>query len=87
MTVIFRRRIVATQNANTRAAQTLSAAMFPETEPEPFTDIVLYWLSPLNKTRRHIRPAPGNLSRYNPDSPANGSGEAFLAVNHRIFIE
>jgi hypothetical protein len=73
---------MATQNANTRAAQVL----IPEIEPEPFTDIVLYWLSPLNKTRRYIRTAPGNLLRYNPDSPANGSGKPFLGINDRIFI-
>jgi hypothetical protein len=53
---------VATQNANTTAAPVL----IPETEPEPFTDILLYWLSPLNKTQKRVRTAPGNLSRYNP---------------------
>lgn len=78
---------MATENANTTAVQVVSVAIFPETEPEPFTDIVLYWLLPLNKTRRHIRPAPGNSPRFNPNPPANGSRESFLAVNNRIFIE
>ncbi|MBE7474507.1 MAG: hypothetical protein DPW09_19435 [Anaerolineae bacterium] len=78
---------MATQNANTTTAQILSAAMLTEIEPELFTDIVLYWLSPLNKTQWYVRTAPGNLPRYNPDPPANGSSEPFLAINNRIFIE
>jgi len=77
---------VATQNANTTNAQILSAAVFPEIEPEPFTDIMLYWLLPLNKTRRYIRTAPGDLPRYNPDPLTNGSGKPFLGINDRIFI-